>query len=131
MSYFSDKEVEEAAAKSEKLGYIDQAKIVLAGIKKGVHYDGCTAVPNFDFGFDCCGEHDAHYQLQDIPKSEADTKLRQCIIKKGYPMVAWFYYIGVSTVGWIFYKRKAKEFERETIGEQISDSATSDRSNVA
>ena len=92
-----------------ELGFIDQCKIVWEGAKRGVKYDGCTGVPDFSFGSDCCGEHDAHYQLSDIPRSEADRRLRECILKKGYPFIAWSYWIGVRTLGWFFYRKKQNE----------------------
>lgn len=94
-----------------ELSFKEQCKIVWSGIKKGVKYDGCTRVANFDFGYDCCGEHDFHYQLDDETKSRAsaDADLRRCIIKKGYPFIAWMYWIGVRCVGWKFYRRKQNE----------------------
>lgn len=90
-----------------KLGFAEQCRVVWDGLKKGVKYDGCTGVPDFDFGSDCCAEHDAHYQLGDITRAEADKKLRECIIKKGYPGIAWAYWLGVRLIGWRFYKGKS------------------------
>lgn len=96
-----------------KLGFMDQCKIVWDGMKKGVKYDGCTAVPDFDFGYDCCGEHDYHYQLTDISRAEADKRLRECLRKKGYFVLPWIYWLGVRLVGWNFYKKKQKEAQEK------------------
>ncbi len=101
--------LEQELEKDEKLGFMDQVKIVRDGFKKGVKYDGCTGVPDFDFGADCCGEHDFHYQQSDITRAEADKRLRECILKKGYPFLAWSYWIGVRLCGWQFYKAKQNE----------------------
>ena len=94
----------------------DQCKLVWEGMKKGLNYDGCTAVPDFDFGFDCCGEHDTYYQTQAVSRAEADKRLFQCILKKGVPgkilgisynsnwFLATAYYLGVRAAGWAFWK---------------------------
>lgn len=98
--------------RDEKLGFKEQVQIVRDGFRKGVHYDGCTAVPDFDFGADCCGEHDYHYQLGDVSRAEADKRLRQCIIKKGYPGLAWAFWIGVRFGArgvWKRYRNKDEE----------------------
>lgn len=102
------KEVEEQLPEC-KLGFADQCRVVWDGMKRGVKYDGCTAVPDFDFGFDCCGEHDAHYQLGDISRAEADKKLRECIRKKGYFILPWVYWLGVRIVGRNYYQKQKKE----------------------
>lgn len=91
------------------LTFKEQCQIVWDGLKKGVKYDGCTAVPDFNFGSDCCGEHDYHYQLTTVSKWEADKRLRQCIIKKGYPFIAWCYWIGLTIGGYPFYRKKQNE----------------------
>jgi hypothetical protein len=81
------------------LGIIDQAKTLYRSAKKGVSTDGCTAVPDFDFGADCCAQHDYHYHAQDISRKEADKKLRQCIQAKGYIVLPWLYWLGVRVFG--------------------------------
>jgi hypothetical protein len=91
-----------------KLGFQEQCRIVWDGLKKGVKYDGCTAVPDFDFGADCCGEHDYHYQLGDVTRAEADRKLRECLRKKGYFLLPWAYWLGVRIFGARFYKGTKK-----------------------
>jgi hypothetical protein len=88
------------------LGFREQCQIVWDGFRKGVKYDGCTGVPDFDFGADCCGEHDYHYQIGDVSRAEADKRLRQCLRKKGYFVLPWAYWLGVRLLGWKFYKRK-------------------------
>ena len=88
-----------------KLNFSEQLKLVQEGFKKGFHYDGCTAVPDFDFGADCCGEHDFHYQDNDISRAEADKRLRQCIQKKGYIVLPWIYWLGVRIFGRKYYNR--------------------------
>jgi hypothetical protein len=92
-----------------KLGFREQCQIVWDGIKRGVKYDGCTGVPDFDFGADCCGEHDYHYQLSDISRAEADRRLRECLRKKGYFVLPWVYWFGVRVFGWKFYRTKQTE----------------------
>lgn len=82
-----------------KLSFIEQWRVVKEGFKRGYKYDGCTAVPDFDFGADCCGEHDYYYQSHEITRAEADKKLRQCIQKKGYIVLPWIYWLGVRIFG--------------------------------
>lgn len=100
-----DKELEQ----DERLGFKDQVALVRAGFAKGVKYDGCTAVPDFDFGADCCGEHDYHYQIGDITRAEADKRLRECIKKKGYSGLAWAYWLGVRLFAGGVWKRYRNE----------------------
>jgi hypothetical protein len=83
------------AKNDDKLTFKEQWEIVKQGFKKGVKYDGCTAVPDFDFGADCCGEHDYHYQVGDISRRDADARMRACIKKKGYIILPWVYWLGV------------------------------------
>jgi hypothetical protein len=100
---------EKVLENDELLGFWEQVAVVRDGFRKGVHYDGCTAVPDFDFGADCCGEHDYHYQLGDITRSEADTRLRQCIRKKGYIVLPWVFWLGVRIFGGGYYRKKQNE----------------------
>jgi hypothetical protein len=102
--------IEQELEKDEKLGFLDQVRIVRDGFSKGVKYDGCTAVPDFDFGYDCCGEHDYHYQEGDVSRAEADKRLRQCIRKKGYFLLPWAYWLGVRMfAGDVWRKYRGKE----------------------
>jgi hypothetical protein len=92
------------------LTYLDQLKLVWRGLRRGFRYDGCTAVPDFDFGKDCCGEHDYHYQAKEISRAEADKRLRQCIQKKGYILLPWIYWLGVRIFGYkAYYKKRVTE----------------------
>lgn len=86
------------------LKFTDQCKLVYEGFKQGFTYDGCTAVPDFNFGTDCCGEHDYHYQDGDVSRADADKRLRQCIQKKGYVVLPWVYWLGVRLFGRNHYK---------------------------
>jgi hypothetical protein len=87
------------------LGFKDQCKLVWEGVKKGYKYDGCTASPDLNFGSDCCGEHDYHYQDTDVSRAEADKRLRECIQKKGYIVLPWVYWLGVRIFGSRHYKK--------------------------
>lgn len=100
-----------------QLGFKEQCKLVYDGLSKGFKYDGCTAVPDFNFGSDCCGEHDYHYQANDITRAEADKKLRECIRKKGYFVLPWVYWLGVRLFGGAYWRKK----QSETTVEPTSD----------
>ena len=89
----------------KKLTLSEQWALIRDGFNKGVKYDGCTAVPDFDFGADCCAEHDYHYQLTDMSRWEADKRLRQCIASKGYILLPWAYWLGVRVFGSRFYRK--------------------------
>ena len=91
-----------------ELGFIEQCKLVWSGIKRGFTYDGCTVVPDFNFGNDCCNEHDYHYQAQEISRREADSRMRECISRKGYKPLAWVYWTGVRVLGWIWWHRRSE-----------------------
>lgn len=82
------------------LQYRDVCKRLYEGLKRGVKYDGCSGVPDWDFGKYCCNEHDSYYQLGDSTRAEADARMRECILnygggKKGYFLLAWGYWLGV------------------------------------
>lgn len=108
-----DPKLEQELEQDEKLGFMAQARIVRDGLKKGVNYDGCTGVPDFDFGADCCGEHDYHYQLADVPRSEADKRLRECLREKGYFFLPWIYWLGVRSIGWRYYGKRNPNYKGE------------------
>lgn len=115
------------------LSFREQCRIVAEGVKKGFSYDGCTAVPDFDFGYDCCGEHDTHYQGHDVSRAQADKKLFDCILKKGVPskigpipynsnwMLASIYYAGVRIAGWLFWNKQRKRKENENLVDRNVD----------
>lgn len=97
---------------NDRLTFKQQWDIVKHGLRKGVRYDGCTGVPDFDFGVDCCGEHDTHYQLGEISRAEADKRLYQCIRKKGYVVLAGVYWVGVRLLAgnvWNNYRKKDEQ----------------------
>ena len=116
---FDVRSINEELAKCD-IKFKDQCKLVWEGMKKGLKYDGCTAVPDFDFGYDCCGEHDTHYQTKEISRAEADKRLFCCILKKGVPgkilgisynsnwFLATAYFLGVRAAGWLFWKSSSK-----------------------
>ena len=54
----------------------------------------------------CCEEHDYHYRSGDIPRAEADRRLRQCIRAKGWILTPWLYWLGVRLFGRSAYKGK-------------------------
>jgi hypothetical protein len=97
---------------NDKLTFKEQWEVVKKGFAKGVKYDGCTAAPDLDFGADCCGEHDAHYQLGDVSRWQADRNMRRCISKKGYVVLPWIYWffvrVGAGHV-WDKYRNKDEE----------------------
>lgn len=108
----NENDIEQELQRSERLGFLAQARIVRQGFSKGVRYDGCTAVPDFDFGADCCGEHDYHYQIGDISRWQADKRMRKCIRKKGYFLLPWAYWLGVRMFAggvWDKYRKKQNE----------------------
>ena len=108
----SEQKLEQELEKDEHLGFADQVRVVRDGFRKGVKYDGCTGVPDFDFGADCCGEHDYHYQLGDISRAEADKHLRECLRAKGYIVLPWVYWLGVRILAggvWKNYRKKENE----------------------
>lgn len=80
-------------------------RVLYSAARKGVTYNGCTAVPDFDFGADCCNTHDYYYQTKVISRAEADVALRKCIKAKGHPILAWVYWAGVRVVGWYFWRQ--------------------------
>jgi hypothetical protein len=97
---------------NDKLTFKEQWEVVKKGFAKGVKYDGCTASPDLDFGADCCGAHDADYQLGDVSRAEADRALRDCISKKGYVVLPWVYWAGVRLFAggvWKRYRNKNEE----------------------
>jgi hypothetical protein len=60
--------------------------------------DGCTASPDFTFR-PCCEEHDYHYKTGDIPRKEADARLRECMQSKGYVVLPHVYWLVVRLFG--------------------------------
>lgn len=92
-----------------QIGFTEQCKLVYEGLKKGFKYNGCSGVPDFNFGYDCCGEHDTYYQGGTVSRAEADRRLRKCIQKKGYVVLPWIYWLGVRIFGRRYWKTKQNE----------------------
>lgn len=69
-------------------------------------FDGCTAVPDFDFGETCCNRHDFDYLTKRVTRAEADLKFYRCVKRSGKPIIAAVYYVGVRLFGWYFWNRK-------------------------
>lgn len=95
----STSELSTSLSKECHLNFTEQCKLVYEGLKKGFTYDGCTSSPDFNFGYDCCGEHDYYYQSGEISRAEADKRLRKCMQKKGYIVLPWVYWAGVRLFG--------------------------------
>lgn len=80
--------------------------------------DGCTAIaPIFKFFTkekhmpfkDCCVEHDKFYWYGGDPKirNKADKDMRECVSKRGYPILAWImwafvHFLSGPKLFWIF-----------------------------
>lgn len=60
----------------------------------GQKSDGCTFAP--ELGTPCCEMHDflRRYRPYGISAEQADQLLRECIAKKGHPILAWVYWAG-------------------------------------
>lgn len=68
-------------------------------------FDGCTFVPDFDFGETCCNRHDYHYRVHDVSRAQADRQLFRCIRQNGKPIIAGMYWVGVRIFGVFFWRR--------------------------
>lgn len=88
-----------------KLSQIEQMQLVIEGLKKGFKYNGCSVVPDFTFGWDCCNEHDYNYQAGDLTRAECDKILRICIQDRGYWLLGWVYWLGVRIFGRCYFHR--------------------------
>jgi hypothetical protein len=83
--------------------------------------DGCTMAPDLTFSH-CCYEHDIYYVTGAISRAEADRCLRKCISARGYPVLAWVYWLGVRLFGWFFfYFGKVADFREDLEGLEIPD----------
>jgi len=83
--------------------------------------DGCTMAPDLTFS-DCCYEHDIYYVTGAVNRKEADRCLRKCIAAKGFPVLAWIYWLGVRLFGWVFYYfGKTADYREELEGMELSD----------
>lgn len=58
----------------------------------------------------CCHQHDRDYGVNGtVTRAEADKRLRECMIKNGYPIRAWLFWGVVRTFGGAFFKKKAQD----------------------
>lgn len=54
---------------------------------------------------ECCAEHDTNYVERKISRLAADQRLKICMSKKGYPLLASLTYYGfVRLLGWIWWR---------------------------
>ena len=62
--------------------------------------DGCSMFPNGNWN-DCCVEHDRAYWRggSAAGRKAADRALRDCVAKKGHPIIARLMYFGVRAGG--------------------------------
>ncbi len=60
--------------------------------EEGAQSDGCTLAP--ELGTPCCEMHDflRRFRPNGITPTEADRLLRECIARKGHPILAWVYW---------------------------------------
>jgi len=86
----------------------------LETIKKLIS-DGCTGVPELIF-HGCCEQHDKDYDT--IGKIKADVNFFKCCWHKSdgmkwykdcaYKSASVVYFLGVSALGWLFYRGESK-----------------------
>jgi hypothetical protein len=66
--------------------------------------DGLSWVPDFNVT-ECGVAHDylyhIHHGTTEKLRKEADRQFRECIIAHDRPILAWIYWAGVRTFGWI------------------------------
>ena len=55
----------------------------------------------------CCHQHDRDYGVRGtVTRTEADRRLRQCLLAQGKPLRAWLFWLGCRLGGWYFWKEK-------------------------
>ena len=75
--------------------------------------DGCSMSPDMVF-CECCIEHDVVYATGIVSRARGDAALRDCIKKKGFPILSWVYWIGVRLFGWVpFYFGNSQKYRQE------------------
>ena len=64
-------------------------------MKPKKHY--CTEWHNAPTSINsCCHQHDRDYGIKGtVTRAEADKRLRECMIKNGHPIKAWFFWVVV------------------------------------
>lgn len=72
--------------------------------------DGCTNVPDFDFGQTCCAWHDRDYARGGYAQDrlDADLKFRDCIKSHGHPVLGEVYFQGVRMFGGSYFNWNAE-----------------------
>jgi len=92
---------------------------VKKGLLKGYKFDGCTKAPDFN-AEDCCNRHDYDYQNMSMSRAKADKRLRVCLQKKGWGLLAWWYWAVVRALGRNHFKERQNEskvkFQTDLIG---------------
>lgn len=70
----------------------------------------CTGLKNAPDDINsCCHQHDRDYGSKGkVTRAEADRRLRDCMLKQGYTIKAWLFWIIVRLFGWIFWKEKER-----------------------
>ena len=72
----------------------------------------CTFFPDKIFGKyigDICKQHDDDYAIgTQVSRAEADAKLFLEVNKRGLPRLAVVMFVGVRSLGWIFYGKTEK-----------------------
>jgi len=65
--------------------------------------DWCSMFPDWDWQ-ECCIEHDKYYWIWWVSekRKKADEELKQCVIKKGHPIIWNIMYLWVR-IGWVPY----------------------------
>lgn len=73
----------------------DAEQFRIKKLAEGAPTDGCTWAP--EIAHKCCQMHDflKRFRPDGISTSDADRLLRECMQKRGYPITAWVYWIGV------------------------------------
>ncbi|QGM80651.1 hypothetical protein [Otariodibacter oris] len=58
----------------------------------------------------CCHQHDRDYGVKGtVSRSEADRRLRVCMIQNNKPVQAWVFWVVVRLFGWFFFKKKKEK----------------------
>lgn len=87
---------------------------IKAGLSKGYTFDGCTSVPDLNFGH-CCDRHDYHYQDKELSRKQADNLLFKCMSNGSWKrnwrgkLLAPVYWLGVRVFGGNYWNRKQNE----------------------
>lgn len=61
----------------------------------------------------CCDVHDIAYLDGTVPRTQADLELALCVAQTGHGVMALVMLVGVTVLGWLFYKRKKSPVSKE------------------